>query len=54
MKGSAGAILLQLQEKVGYPYTLLTPDMYRWGAGGGASWGTLCGTLAGAANMIML
>ncbi len=54
MKGSAGAILLQLQEKVGYPYTLLTPDMYRWGAGGGAGWGTLCGTVAGAANMINL
>ncbi|MBO8127063.1 MAG: C_GCAxxG_C_C family protein, partial [Firmicutes bacterium] len=54
MKAGAGAILLQLQEKVGYPYTMLTPDMYRYGGGGVALWGTLCGTLNGACAMINL
>lgn len=54
MKASAGAILLQLQEQVGYPFTILSPDMYRYGGGGIASWGTLCGTVNGPAAIINL
>lgn len=54
MKAAAGAILLQLQEKVGYPFTMLSADMYRFGGGGIASWGTLCGTPNGGCAIINL
>lgn len=47
MYGSAAALLLTLQEEVGFPYTLIPVDMFRYGAGGGAGWGTLCGALNG-------
>lgn len=54
MKAAAGAILLQLQETVGYPFTTISADMYRYGGGGVAAWGTLCGTPNGACAMINL
>lgn len=49
MKGAVGAILLQLQEKVGFPYTIIPIDAYRYGSAGIASWATICGTVNGAA-----
>lgn len=54
MRATALPVLLQLQEKVGYPYTLISPDMYRWAAGGGGGWGTICGTVAAGACVINL
>lgn len=39
------AIVSQLKTKVGYPWTTLSDDMWRYGAGGAAGWGTLCGAL---------
>lgn|SRR5690554_3841998 len=52
--GAAWAILSELQEKVGHPFTGVPADMFRYGAGGAAGWGTLCGALNGAAAMINL
>lgn len=48
------AILSQLQEQVGYPYTCLPLDLYDYGGGGVAGWGALCGTLNGAGGVITL
>ncbi|UCG77890.1 MAG: C_GCAxxG_C_C family protein [Nitrospirota bacterium] len=45
---SASGILVQLKEKVGYPYTVLPVDIIRFAHGGVVGWGTLCGTMAGA------
>jgi hypothetical protein len=42
------AILGQLQEKVGKPYTYLPIEAFSFGHGGTVGWGTLCGTLFGA------
>lgn len=47
--GTFRAIIGQLQEGIGYPYTEIPLDMMRWGAGGVAGFGTFCGTLNGAA-----
>lgn len=52
--GAYIAILSQLKEKVGYPWTTLSDDMWRYGAGGAASWGTLCGALNAAGMMLGL
>ena len=52
--GAAEAILSELREKVGYPFTGIPSDMFRYGAGGAAGWGTLCGALNGAAAVINL
>ncbi|NLY56068.1 MAG: C_GCAxxG_C_C family protein [Firmicutes bacterium] len=54
MKACVGALALQLQEKVGYPWTTINADMYRWGSAGIASWGTVCGTLNGIAAVVNL
>lgn len=51
--GVAKAILVQLQEKVGYPYTAYFPEMFVNG-GGGYGVGTICGALGGAVAMIGL
>lgn len=48
MFGAAAALILTLQEEVGYPYNLIPIDMFKYGAGGGVGWGTLCGALNGA------
>ncbi|MBZ4688301.1 MAG: hypothetical protein PWQ96_1713 [Clostridia bacterium] len=45
-------IMVQLQEKVGYPYTMIPIEIMQWGATGGAGWGTLCGALMGASTAI--
>ncbi len=49
--GVAKAMLGQLQDQVGFPYTAIPVDMYKTGKEGYAI-GTLCGALAGAVNVI--
>ncbi|WP_324716494.1 C-GCAxxG-C-C family protein [Carboxydochorda subterranea] len=50
----AKAVLSELREKVGYPYTVLPYDMFRYGEGGVVGWGSLCGALNGAGVVINL
>jgi len=45
----ASGILIPLQKKVGEPYTSFPLDMLIFGHGGVVGWGTLCGTMLGAA-----
>ncbi len=54
MYGAAKAILLELRDKVGYPYNMVPLDMFRYGEGGMVGWGTLCGALNGAAAILTL
>src|SRR5690554_966038 len=54
MYGGAEGILNELREKVGHPFTLIPSDMFRYGAGGIVSWGTVCGALNGAAAVMSL
>jgi hypothetical protein len=54
MYGSSGGLLSVLIEEVGYPYTLFPHDMMRYGGGGIAGWGTVCGSLNGACAIITL
>lgn len=48
------AIVGQLQSLVGDPYTTFPMNLMKYGGGGVHSWGTLCGTLNGAAAAITL
>lgn len=50
--GAFRGIIMQLQEKVGYPYTVIPIEIMQWGATGGAGWATLCGALIGASTAI--
>ncbi|MDK2823709.1 MAG: hypothetical protein PWP71_1627 [Clostridia bacterium] len=50
--GAFDAVMDQLREKVGYPYTVVPSDIMVWGGTGGAGWATLCGALIGAATAI--
>lgn len=50
--GAFYSIISQLQEKVGYPYTMVPTRVLQWGATGGAGWGVLCGALTGACTAI--
>jgi hypothetical protein len=52
--GAFKAIMSQLREKVGYPYTMIPYEIMRFGEGGAVGWGTLCGALNGAAAAITL
>jgi hypothetical protein len=52
--GAYIAIIGQLREKVGFPYTLIPLDLYAYAGGGVNGWGTLCGSLNGAAGAITL
>lgn len=54
MYGAAVAIIGSLQKEVGFPFTLIPLDMLRYGEGGAAGWGTLCGALNGSAAAINL
>lgn len=54
MYGAAKALLVQLQDVVGFPYTMIPVDMFRYGEGGMAGWGTICGALNGASAIINL
>ena len=52
--GTFGAIVGQLQEVVGGPYSGIPLAMMQWASGGVAGFGTLCGALNGAAAAIGL
>jgi hypothetical protein len=55
MYGAFEGIIGELREKVGTPYTTFPALMMGYGAGGiNGIWGTLCGTLNGAAAAIQL
>ncbi len=54
MYGAASALLTALIDKVGDPYTAIPRDMFRYGSGGIAGWGTVCGSLNGASAIITL
>jgi len=54
MYGSSGGLLSVLREQIGAPYTGFPHDMMRYGGGGIAGWGTVCGSLNGACAMITL
>lgn len=43
-------ILTPLRKKVGEPYTSFPIDSFVWGHGGVVGWGTICGTMLGAAT----
>ena len=42
---AAYALLTALKESSGGPWVTIPPEMFRFGAGGGLGWGTLCGAL---------
>jgi len=48
------AIIGELREKVGYPYTVMPTNMMEYGKAGVVGWGTLCGALNGASAVITL
>lgn len=52
--GCFKAILSQLRERVGFPYTGVPYEIMKYGVGGYAGWGTLCGALNGAGAAITL
>ncbi|MEE4294565.1 MAG: C-GCAxxG-C-C family protein [Xanthomonadales bacterium] len=54
MYGSSGGLLSVLAETVGGPWTTFPHDMMRYGGGGIAGWGTVCGSLNGACAIITL
>jgi hypothetical protein len=54
MYGVFGAIVDALAEQVGEPFVSYPTTVTRYGGGGVAGWGTLCGTLNGAAMGIYL
>lgn len=54
MYGVFASVLLQLAKEHGEPYKSFPVDMMRYGAGGTAGWGSLCGALNGSAALIGL
>lgn len=52
--GTFKAIVWNLAEVRGFPYTTFPMDMMRYGEGGITGWGSMCGTLNGAAAAINL
>jgi hypothetical protein len=52
--GAAKSLLGELSKVVGHPFNTIPPDLFRFGGGGGASWGTLCGALIGASGVVSL
>jgi len=52
--GAFEAIVAAMREEVGAPFDLIPTDMMRFGGGGVAGFGSLCGTLNGAAAAINL
>ncbi|HUH42885.1 MAG TPA: C-GCAxxG-C-C family protein [Sulfurimonas sp.] len=54
MYASFEAIIGELADKFGEPYSSFPFDMMAYGSGGVAGWGSLCGTLNGAAAAIQL
>jgi hypothetical protein len=54
MYGVFASVVLQLAKKHGELYRYFPVDMMRYGAGGTAKWGSLCGALNGSAALIGL
>ena len=54
MYGASGGLLSVLIEQVGEPWNTFPHDMMRYGGGGIAGWGTVCGSLNGACAIITL
>ncbi|BDV42265.1 cytochrome C chain A [Geotalea uraniireducens] len=54
MYGTFAGIVGELAALKGAPYNTFPLAMMKYGAGGGAEWGTLCGTLNGSAAAIAL
>ncbi len=54
MYGAFNAIVGALQQKAGFPFTMIPTDMARYGEGGLAGWATLCGALNGSSAAINL
>jgi hypothetical protein len=52
--GAFNGLVSALADTVGAPFTLVPPQMFYFGGGGGAGWGTLCGALNGAAALVGL
>lgn len=52
--GVFGALVEALREKIGEPWTSMPIEVMLFGRGGGNGWGTLCGTVNGAAAIISL
>lgn len=52
--GAFISIVGALAEKVGDPYTSVPAQMFYFGGGGGAGWGTLCGAINGASAALGL
>ncbi len=52
--GAFKAILVQLIDKVGYPYNQVPLNIFNYGGGGVTGWGTVCGALNGAGGAITL
>jgi len=52
--GAFKAIITQLRDVVGFPYTQVPIDIYTFGGGGVTGWGTICGTLNGVGGAITL
>jgi hypothetical protein len=52
--GVFSAIIGELRKQVGYPYTLIPVEMFKYGEGGVVGWSTLCGALNGACAAINL
>lgn len=54
MYGAFEAIIGELADRKGFPYNTFPVDMMKYGVGGVADWGTLCGSLNGGAAAIFL
>ncbi|MHC4192479.1 MAG: C-GCAxxG-C-C family protein [Planctomycetota bacterium] len=54
MYGVFASVILQLSKEHGEPYRSFPVDMMRYGGGGTAGWGSLCGALNGSAALIGL
>ena len=54
MYGAVRALVSELSAKVGDPYSSLPIDMFRYGEGGMAGWGSLCGALNGSCAVLNL
>ncbi len=52
MYATANALLTTLIETVGPPWDSIPADMFKYGGGGIANWGTLCGALNGASWVV--
>lgn len=52
--GAFSAIVGQLRQTVGYPFTMIPVEMMKYGEGGVVGWSTVCGALNGASAAINL